>query len=238
MNDIDGDITVPSPRRSRSITLGTRNDTNDGALVAGIVGSDEYGLGTLPDLHGTAIDIGAHIGTVALCLAADHPDLRVIAVEVVPENCAVLRHNIETTGYADRVSVVQAAAAEPGRKTATVLWNYRSAGNEPQEYVKDSRYIAGIYDGADSDVDRHRVKAVSLDTLMADLDSLALLKIDCEGCEWAFLRSKRVADIKLIIGEFHNNGGFETLRALIGATHDVQMAGGSADIGLFRAVAR
>lgn len=233
---IDGDVTIHA--RRGDITFLTRNDTNDAALVVGILADDEYGLSRLPLLFGVAIDIGAHIGTVALALAKDHAGLRVIAVEPVPENVEVLRANIAHNHLEDRVTVIQAAGGKPGAKTAKMLWNYRSAGQEPEAYVKDSRYIANIYDGKDSDADAHRVKSVSLDDLMDGLDTLALLKVDCEGCEWDVLRSPRVKDVKIIIGEWHNGPRLAGLRALLDATHVVTQTGGHDDVGTFRAVAR
>ncbi len=232
----DGNLELPSPKRSHLVNWITRPSTNDGALVYGIIANDEYGLGSLPPLSGTAIDIGAHIGTVALLLAVDHPDLHVIAVEAVPENVKGLRLNVERNKL--NVTVIEAAAAAPRTKTVNLLWNYRTAENADQAYVDDSRYIANIFDDAGSDGDWHTVEAVSLDTLMKGLDRLALLKIDCEGCEWQFLRSKRVADVEIIIGEFHNEGGIESLRALIGKTHEVTQISGGEDIGMFRAVLR
>jgi FkbM family methyltransferase len=232
---LDGNVTIQG-RRGEAVFL-TRNDTNDGALVVGILAHDEYGLADLPPLAGTAIDVGAHIGSVAIALAIEHPDLRVIAVEAVPENCAVLRTNIERNGLADRVSVVQAAASAPGRKRVQMLWNYRTAGNEPQGYVDDSRFIANIYNAKDSDADKHTVTAVSLDTLMDGLDRLALLKVDCEGCEWQFLRSSRVKDVDIIIGEWHNGPRLAGLRELL-PDHEVTQTGGHDDVGMFRAVRR
>jgi FkbM family methyltransferase len=233
----NGNVTLPSPRSGRPIDWKTRLDTNDGALVMGIIATDEYGLGALPALSGTAIDIGAHIGIVALSLAADHPNLHVIAVEVVPENVEGLRLNIEHNGMANRITVVEAAAAAPGTKSVKIRWNFRTAENADQAYVDDSRYIAGIF-GVGSDADSFKVDAVSLDTLMEGIDRLALLKIDCEGCEWAFLRSKRTADIDYIIGEYHNGGGLESIRHLIGETHEVTQIGGADDVGMFRAMRR
>lgn len=231
----DGTVTLPSPRRSRMTWWHTRTNTNDGALVTGIIGGDEYGLGTLPDLKGWAIDIGAHIGIVSLALVADHPGLFVIAVEAVPENVEGLRMNAAANGFGERITVVEAAAAAPGAKTVALHWNYTTAANADQSYVTDSRYIANVFGKGG---EAHRVKAISLDTLMEGLERLTLLKIDCEGCEWQFLRSPRVADVDLIIGEYHNAGGLASLQALIGATHDVWQTGGSDDIGMFRAVRR
>jgi FkbM family methyltransferase len=232
----DGNIRVTTPKRHREAFFHTRNDTNDGALVLGIVKDDEYNLRQLPNLSGTAIDIGAHIGAVTVALALDHPDLRVIAVEAVPENVAVLRANVTSNDLEDRVVVIEAAAAEPGRKRVSMLWGYRSAGDEPVAYVKDSRFIANIYDKR-ADADRHSVPAIDLDTLMDGMERLDLLKIDCEGCEWSVLRSPRAKDVTRIFGEFHNEGGLAGLDALL-PSHDVRQFGGTSDIGLFEAVAR
>lgn len=234
----DGNLTLPAPRSGRLIDWLTRTDTNDGALVMGIIATDEYQLGSLPPLEGTAIDVGAHIGIVTLALAADHPKLRVIGVEAVPENAEGLRLNIAHNHLEDRITVVEAAADAPGKKTTTLRWNYLSADTDfAPSYIEDSRYIANIF-GEGSVSETHKVKSVSLDTLMEGIDRLALLKIDCEGCEWPFLRSKRTADINIIIGEYHYGGGMEGLRALIGATHDVEQTGGGDDVGNFRAIRR
>lgn len=233
---IDSNLIVNTPKRRHEAIFYTRTDTNDGALVAGIVRDDEYNLADLPDLSGVAVDIGAHIGAVAIALAFDHPDLRVVAVEAVDENVAVLRRNVEANRLTDRITVIEAAAAAPGRKRVRMLWNYRSAGQEPAAYVKDSRFIGNIYEASDSDADAHMVEAIDLDTIMDGIDRLALLKLDCEGCEWAFLRSKRVKDVDLIIGEFHNGKRLPGLRAAL-PDHAVTQTGGHDDVGIFRAVA-
>jgi FkbM family methyltransferase len=232
----DSNYALPSPRRSRYMDWICRSDTNDAALVVGIIAGDEYQLGTLPELSGWAIDIGAHIGIVAVALGIDHPDLRIIAVEAVPQNVAGLRINVEHNHLEERVVVVEAAADRPGAKRTTLLWDYRSAENVDEAYSRDSRYIANIFGSDSSDADEHTIPSVSLDSLMRDngIDRVTLLKIDCEGCEWGFLRSKRVKDVDTIIGEFHNEGGLDALRGLL-KWHDVIQLGGSDQVGIFRA---
>lgn len=237
MNRYDGNVRILTPH-SREVFFHTRNDTNDAALVTGILAKDEYGLGRLPRLSGVAVDIGAHIGTVAIALALDNPGLRVIAVEAVDENVQVLRDNVAANELLDRVTVIEAAASAPGRKKVRLLWNYRSAENADQPYVKDSRFIANIFDADGSDADTHTVDAISLDKIMEGLDSIALLKLDCEGCEWQFLRSPRVGDVETIIGEYHNGDGLGGLERLLADTHTVSFMGGGADIGMFWAVRR
>lgn len=231
-----GYLALSTPH-GRTVEYHTRLDTNDGALVSGILDSDEYGLGSLDGLSGLAIDIGAHIGGVCLPLAIDHPELRIIAVEPVPENVAVLRENVALNGLTDRIEVVEAAGTRPRVKRVDVTWDYRTAGNEPEGYVRDSRYIANIYGPETSDATTRAVEATSLDRLMAGIESLALLKIDCEGCEWDVLRSRRALDIEIVIGEWHNGPRLAGLRELLPG-HDITQTGGHDDVGMFRAVRR
>ena len=55
-----------------------------------------------------AIDIGTGSGCIACALAAERPDLDVVAVDVSPAAAAVARENAEALGLAARVSVVAA----------------------------------------------------------------------------------------------------------------------------------
>lgn len=218
-----------------------RPDTNDGALIGGIVAEDEYGLVDLPTLTGWAIDIGAHIGTVAVALALDHPDLRIVAVEALPENVEVLRENVRRNGLEDRVFVEQAAAAaEYETEPVDIVYGWTSSLNQPDHYMHDSRYIGGMV-GANETSRTVACTPLSLGTI-ADrygIHDIALLKIDCEGCEWFVLQSPLVARCALIWGEMHvgRHGDAARLRALLEPTHKVTMDD-SLVVALFRAVRR
>lgn len=235
----DGEVTTLTPRGSRPVQWLTRTDTNDGALVMGIMALDEYGLGRLRRLNGNVVDIGAHIGTVAIALAVDHPNIRIIAVEAVPENVEILRINIAHNGLGDRIKVIEAAACEPGRKSVKLQWNYSAAPNVDEAYIKDSRYIANMLEAEDSVSETHKVPGIDLDTIVEITGgAIELLKIDCEGCEWQFLKSPALAKVNIIIGEYHNKGGLASLQKLIAKTHTVEQTGGGDDIGMFMAVRR
>ena len=54
------------------------------------------------------IDAGANIGIVAVTLAALRPDLRIIAIEPVPDNCNSPRRNVQANEL-ENVEVIQAA---------------------------------------------------------------------------------------------------------------------------------
>jgi FkbM family methyltransferase len=57
------------------------------------------------------IDAGANIGIIAVTLGALRPDLRIIAIEPVPDNCNDLRRNVQANKL-ENVEVIQAALGE------------------------------------------------------------------------------------------------------------------------------
>lgn len=183
-----------------------RQGTLDANMVLGLA-HDEYRLASR-SLEGWAIDIGAYIGTVAITLARQNPDLRVIAVEAVPENADILEQNAQRLGLG-RVSVVRAWAAGPNDLTGLCHYGYTKREAESDGYVAAHRFVGNTW--GDSGKPEHSVEmpAVSLDALLKTygIDEVSLLKIDCEGCEWAFLDTPAISKVKTIVGEYH--GGFE-----------------------------
>jgi FkbM family methyltransferase len=241
------EIAWATPKRN-SVRFHVRDDTNDSALVAGILGEDEYGLAALAPLSSWAIDIGAHIGIVALALAVDHPALRVVAVEAVPQNALLLDRNVRANGLADRVLVEAAGASAPGAETVAIQYGYTSVGvpggDGPvieQNYVDQSRFIGNIFDGyraTEQASFTEQVPALSLDAILAkhEIDRVALLKIDCEGCEYPFLSSPAVDRVDRILGEFHS--GPERIVAMLRKTHRVTVRLNRGGVGIFDAVHR
>jgi hypothetical protein len=71
---------------------------------------------------------------------------------------------------------------------------------------------------------------------------VALLKIDCEGGEWAFLDDPYLgqAACRVILGEAHAVRGHrgDDIVGLLEATHDVTIIGDGAGTCEFRAVAK
>lgn len=223
--------------KGHSARYTVRDGTSDGALVAGIVGEDEYGLMTLPPLDGWAIDIGAHIGTVAVTLATDHPGLRIVAVEALPDNVAFLCANILANHLEARIFVESAAAASE-RETEPVAITYDWT-DDASGYWHDNRFIGGmLHEG------RHRAWAepLSLGRILARhrIDQVTLLKIDCEGCEWFFLDSPEISRVDLVIGEMHagRHGNRERLVELLSPTHEIEWLDDNLVVGHFRAVRR
>ncbi len=187
-----------------------RLGTNDQDVAHSVSKLDEYGLRGR-EFEGWALDIGASIGAVAIPLAIDHPGLKVVAVEPVPENAAALYRNIDMNDVADRVFVVQLAAAADEEPTII-----RYGGTGVHRFVANAHEVG-------PDGEEFRMESISLEGLMDELDGVALLKIDCEGCEWSVLEEyEAVKRCALIVGEFHDETqqqGADRIHDLLDWTH-------------------
>ncbi len=243
-------VTLSTPN-GQPLSFVTRDGTNDATIAAAVnvwegEVNDEYRMAGRV-LSGWAMDVGAHIGTCTIPLALDHPGLRVIAVEGVPDNCDLIRQNALRNGVADRIEVLNAYAAAPGTLRGICNYGYRHAAETATEYVRDHRFIGGTWDkdpGGGAPEFAADIEAVSLSGLLEryGIDDLALLKIDCEGCEWAFLDDPATAKVAVIVGEYHGRPGdvapLARLRELL-PTHEVSKMDDSLyDIGAFEAVRR
>jgi FkbM family methyltransferase len=220
-----------------------RFDTNDGAVMQAILGEDEYRLASLYPISGWVLDIGAHVGTVGIAIALDNPDARVVAVEPLPVNVASIEANIDLAGVVGRVLVEPSAATDTRHRTVDVTFSYASVEGVERGYLDQCRYVGNIFrqmpDGPAVVSESVTVPGISLARLLTKygIDRVALMKIDCEGCEWQFLRSKAIARVDRIVGEYHDALTFADLEAILSPTHDVtQWSEGS--VGLFGAVLR
>jgi FkbM family methyltransferase len=224
-----------------------RIGTNDGAVVESILGDDEYHLASIYPLTGWALDIGSHVGSVAIALALDNPDLHVVAVEALPENVEAIAANVALAGVEDRVHI-EGLAASDSSKPVEITYNYRFVGvgrtgeMVDATYLSQCRYVGNIFqeDGNhEQEADVVSVKGVSLTSLIRKykMDRVSLLKIDCEGCEYSFLRTKAIAKVDRIVGEYHDARSFDDVLEMLDATHVVtQWTEGT--VGLFGAVRR
>lgn len=147
------------------------------------------------------IDIGGYIGDFSLYAVKYLNARRVIVYEPTAENFKILKQNIEENNYLDRITAVNKGVSDSDETILNVQIN-------KSEEVHVSSYL---YKGAE----QRRVPSITLSDLFEkhQLDSVDLLKIDCEGGEYDILSSVPeylLKRIKNIAFEYHRVDGFET----------------------------
>lgn len=228
------DIATFSTPHSRPVRFHVRPDTSDWNTCNAINGEhDEYHL---PEhLTGWAVDVGSHIGACVVSLLVDNPNLFAVAIEALPENVELIHANAKLNGVADRLVVMPQAAGD-GKD---VRIGYGADG--VHDYIGNASAPPGNREVI--------VPGVTLEDVFLFIqdvppvpDPLVIewLKIDCEGCELPFLRSRFLGSVLHIEGEVHPEAGGQVMRDLLEPTHVVTFPGWEAnpDFGPFVAVRR
>lgn len=148
---------------------------------------DEYGVLEMGlGASDAVIDVGGHIGsfTFAAWWAGSR---RICTFEPDPENFTLLDAN---TGRLAGVTLQQAALVRGDLEAGAV---------ELARYNGNNTGSSSVLFGGDREV-----PARSVDTLLRELGSVRLLKLDCEGSEFPILlTSRELARVQMIVGEYH-----------------------------------
>jgi FkbM family methyltransferase len=221
------------------VRLTYRKDTTDWNTVSACLANpygtdgDEYHLPR--GLSGWALDLGAHIGSVAVGLLADNPDLRVLAIEAVPENAELVRQNLELNGLTDRAIVWNAAGWS---KSGDIQVEYDYSGDDT---AFNHRYIGSVSPWiADAPRRYETIKSVTLRDALKVTDGAGFVwvKTDCEGCEHPFFQGAGLKKLGIIEGEWHHRDGTpESFAERLSKTHVVTWGEGIGG-GPFKAVPR
>ena len=156
------------------------------------------------------LDIGASLGfyTIPLALAASRSGGRVVAVEPVAANCAVLRRNLELNGVADVVSVLPVAL---GTRRAEVVLHVETGGTGNATIVSGlaadevARHDEAGGTGTEQLADVYRFDEIDLSPDDRDRPC-SLVKLDVEGFEMEVLAgasSFLAANRPVIFAEFN-----------------------------------
>jgi FkbM family methyltransferase len=189
----------------------------DMVIVRDVDWQDCYRLAKLRFRPRTILDVGAHIGCFANRARRRWPAAEIACVEANPDNLEALSANI--AGQAKVFSL--AATYAPGPVTV-VSSLYAGSDNSGASFVQEG--------DVDTSLDRRprfTVETVQLEQLLEKLgwQSIDLLKLDCEGCEFSLLENTPSLDkLGVIVGEFHDRERFERLlRARFAAWHVVRL---------------
>lgn len=227
-----------TPRGVEAV-LEYREGTVDWGVIESTLTGDEYGLRDL-SLSGWALDLGAYLGSVTIALALDNPDLRVVAVEPVPENAQLCRDNVHRNGLDSRVTVIQGAVGPPNQSTLCIRYGF----HDP-ELGAHYAFVGGIetvvIDGEGRSSQRCEARCYSLSDLIESAGELpSFVKIDCEGGEWEAFRDPVTRRLPRIHGEWHARPGASrrALCTIFAESHDVAFDGTNEGPGNFIAVRR
>jgi FkbM family methyltransferase len=175
-------MTSPEAVRLRSgHTIHMGGHPQDIVTFVVVFGRREYG--TIPK-DGVVIDIGANIGTFAV-YAALNGAKKVYSFEPSPVAFAYLKKNIEANGLSDIIVPLNKAVADSQRTVhipaISSPFNSIYSDTLVHGYDKDRVAAAGV----------HAVEAVTLPHFLQSegIQSVDLLKMDCEGAEYEIVPS-------------------------------------------------
>lgn len=174
-----------------------RPNTCDRGIFIEVVLQNEYRLPPYFEPDDVIVDVGGHIGAFAYaCLIRGAG--KVITCEPEPGNVELLLQNL--SGWGDRVEIIPAAVWPAGEPTP-----YLAPPANPYDTCQFSMVFR---DGGT------RVPTISLDEAISRAGGrVRLLKLDCEGSEYAILGRTNLSSVDKICGESHTivrNGRLES----------------------------
>jgi FkbM family methyltransferase len=155
----------------------------------------EFTFGDAPVI----LDLGANIGFFSCKMAKQFPKGRIVAVEVMPQYCELMRNNLRRNRL-QNVTVIEGAIGD-GRANAEIRYWFTEDG-----YLKVTSVVP-----ADANVEVLSVASTSLARLLKDndIDACDLLKVDIEGHEHAMFSTISADDLRRcrqIALEWHGSG--------------------------------
>jgi FkbM family methyltransferase len=139
----------------------------------------------------TIVDVGAHVGSFTVWAGRRAPKARILAIEPNPATFRLLMHNIQENHLEGRAMAINAAVSD-----------FTGAGGLT---IGDHSLGARLARGTQSEIP---VDVQTLDVLLssAGIVQVDMLKMDCEGMEFAILNSieRRWLDrIQVLACEYH-----------------------------------
>lgn len=150
------------------------------------------------------IDAGAYVGDTAIFFASR--GARVYAYEPIPELFSMMVKNIALNGMEASISPMNCAV---GESRFTRIYVNRAEG-----YLGSSMFIKPTESWVD-------VRSVNLEEAFANCHrgTRKILKLDCEGCEFAIITMRNLALLKQfdqVVGEYHSDLTSINVQALTG----------------------
>jgi len=186
-----------------------RPGTTDNFVIREIWENNEYFLDDARiDVDGPILDIGAHIGVFAVKASMLFPGQRMVCVEPVPANFALLRRNL-SRNHCGPVTPVNAAVSATSGSTQVYIDPRNTGGHSTAVAISDTAIP---------------VQMIGFGDLVRkyQLDRISFLKVDCEGGEYDIMLNPdfeaMVDNIGQIVLEYHPVEGhsFEEVASFLG----------------------
>ncbi len=196
------------------ISVVTRDGTCDSDVAHCCIVNDEYNLKSLARAGENFIDLGSYCGHASLLAAS--LGMNCVAVEPLPDNVEIIRDNIAANSFDALIRVIPKSIG-----SRPIFWNTLES-----EFSSAHRFVGNANGTKHDNNSLYQAEAVSLEEILNDLDSVLILKTDCEGAEWdAFTQTPQEAlsKIKYIVGEFHQIDArtYADMVALLPAFRDI-----------------
>ena len=188
------------------IHLDTQGDLSN---LWAIFGREEYSISPRDT---QIVDIGANCGLFSIFVAKRNLKANVISFEPVASTFKALRRNIELCRISDRVQTRQAGVAG----STGIRQIYLGAGSDLSSLFATSQ-----------DQESEAIETVSINSVLQGIQSVSVLKMDCEGAEWEILEAadpSLFAKVDRMYVEFHalTPARMQTARSLLSRLGFVQ----------------
>jgi FkbM family methyltransferase len=191
------------------------------AQFANAVFHDEYQINDLrPHNVRTVVDIGAHVGSFTLLCNHYWPNARIVAVEPHPESFELLERNTKHIPR-EKLTLINAAVTQ---KSGRCLLSSPVSHSRVSEYVPDLWNALEPRSG-EFGIEVDSISTEDLWTILIEegIEEVDLMKLDCEGAEYAILpdlaRTGAMPSIGWIRGEWHCSKQNPILSSALARTH-------------------
>lgn len=200
---VERDFTGPSGVRANFLV---RADTADECTCQATYRDDEYHFASLSPAPGDfMIDAGGYIGTTAILYAQLYPAARIVCIEPLPDNVALIRKNIDRNGLTDRIFLEAKALCDVNGEKVEIFYRDDSPVGIAHKFVGSS---SQVYTESVS-AKFFPAETITLDKIVEKylIGKVRLMKMDMECSEYKALEKVSIhtlEKIQTIVGEYHN----------------------------------